>query len=530
MGIVVDYSKYVLGIDLGTSTSIVSVFTKGKSRVLKINGKEYMPSVVSFTDKDNKLVGEQAKKRAMLDPNNTITSIKRHMGDDGYKVNIYNEDYNPEQISAEILMSLVEAASNQPDFSPEGSIHDVVICVPANFTDNAKVATRKAAEIAGLNVLWLLEEPVAASIMYGFDSNKDQNVLVYDLGGGTFDVCVLNIKTKASGNQKDKYKVLAKEGIAQLGGDDFDRCLMEIINEDFKEKNNGIDLLDAEKDQGINRKKMREAHQKLKEGAEKAKIELSTKESTSVLIPNIIQTGEGEVLTLDIDITRDQFEASISGLIDKTADTVKLALDNAKLTMEDIDKVILVGGSSLVPLVKAKIKELFGVEPFSNFNPITIVSEGAAIFGASLSTVSPEEGEEKPKGGIVDNIVSHNLGIMTEGMAFSKLISKGTEIPEESSVIEEKEYATQRDDQTEVNILVFQSAEEISYVNEKDEEGQEKAICIGEFKLSNIPVAKRGNEKIKVKFEVNGQNLVRVTATAVSTGSMEEVELSVSRD
>ncbi|MFL0194061.1 Hsp70 family protein [Clostridium sp. WILCCON 0269] len=520
-GLEIKYSKYKLGIDLGTSTSVASIYINGKTRVLKINGKEYMPSVVSFMDKNTKLVGEEAKGRAVLDPVNTVSSIKRHMGEEGYKVSILEETYTPEQIASEILSKIVDAAYNQKDFEPEGSLYDAVICVPANFTDNAKIATKKAAEMAGLNVLSLLEEPVAAAIMYGFDSNKDQNVLVYDLGGGTFDVCVIKVQTKKNTMDRDKYKILSKEGIAQLGGDDFDRRIMEIINEDFKAKNNGIDLLDMEKDQGISKKKMKAAKQKLKEISENVKIELSFKNSTSVLFPNIIQTGEGELLHLDMEIAKDAFEQAISDLIDKTGETVKLALLNAKLTMEDIDKVILVGGSSLVPLVKSKIKEIFKVEPYSDFNPITIVAEGAAIFAASVGT--PDEGN-------IFNIVTHNLGIMTEGMGFSKIIEKGIEIPRKASVIKEKEYRTQKDEQTEVSIYVYQSSEDISFVNEKNSEGKEKAVFIGEFKLSNIPSAPKGSEKIVVKFEVNEENIVKVTATSVSTGSQEEITLNVVKE
>lgn len=520
-GLEIKYSKYKLGIDLGTSTSVVSVYENGKTRVLKINGKECMPSVVSFIDKNTKLIGEEAKGRAMLDPSNTVSSIKRHMGEEGYKLSIFEEPYSPEQIASEILSKLVDAAYEQKDFEPEGSLYDVVICVPANFTDNAKVATKKAAEMAGLNVLALLEEPVAAAIMYGFDSNKDQNVLVYDLGGGTFDVCVLKIQTKKNNADRDKYEILSKEGISKLGGDDFDRSIMEIINEDFKLKNKGIDLLDMEKDQGISKKKMKAAGQKLKEIAENVKIELSFKNSASVLFPNIIQTGEGELLHLDMEIARDTFEQAISHLVDKTYEIVKLALDNAKLSMEDIDKVILVGGSSLVPLVKNRIKEVFKVEPYSDFNPITIVAEGAAIFAASMGT--PGEGD-------VFNIVTHNLGIMTEGMEFSNIIEKGTEIPKKASVVREKEYKTQKDEQTEVIIYVYQSSEDIAFVNEKDDEGREKAVFIGEFKLSNIPPAPKGEQKITVKFEVNEENIIKVTATALGTDSKEEITLNVVKE
>lgn len=519
-GLEIKYSKYKLGIDLGTSTSVVSVYDNDKTRVLKVNGKECMPSVVSFIDKNTKLVGEEAKGRAMIDPSNTVSSIKRHMGEEGYKLSIFEEDYSPEQIASEILSKLVETAHEQKDFEPDGSLSDVVICVPANFTDNAKVATRKAAEMAGLNVLALLEEPVAAAIMYGADSNRDQNVLVYDLGGGTFDVCVLKVQTKKNSTDRDKYEILSKEGISKLGGDDFDRSIMEIITEDFKLKNKGIDLLDMEKDQGISKKKMKAAVQKLKEIAEGVKIELSFKNSASVLLPNIIQTEEGELLHLDMEITRDTFEQAISPLIDRTYETVKTALQSAKLSIDDIDKIILVGGSSLVPLVKNKIKEIFKVEPYSDFNPVTIVAEGAAIFAASMGT--PYEGD-------VFNIVTYNLGIMTEGMEFSNIIEKGTEIPKKGSVIREKEYKTQKDEQTEVIIYVYQSSEDIAFVNEKDDEGREKALFIGEFKLSNIPPAPKGKQKITVKFEVNEENIVKVTATVLGTDSKEEIILNVVR-
>ena len=266
---------------------------------------------------------------------------------------------------------------------------------------------------------------------------------------------------------------------------------------------------------------MKAAVQKLKEIAESVKIELSFKNSASVLFPNIIQTGEGELLHLDMEITRDTFEQAISPLIDKTYETVKTALQGAKLSIDDIDKVILVGGSSLVPLVKNKIKEIFKVEPYSDFNPVTIVAEGAAIFAASMGT--PREGD-------VFNIVTHNLGIMTEGMEFSNIIEKGTEIPKKASVIREKEYKTQKDAQTEVTIYVYQSSEDIAFVNEKDDEGRDKATFIGEFKLSNIPPAPKGAEKITVKFEVNEENIVKVTAAALGTGSQEEITLNVIKE
>lgn len=528
-GLMPGYSKSILGIDLGTSTSIVSVFQKGKSRVLQIDGKDYMPSVVSYVNKDTTLVGEQAKRRTIIDPKNTVTSIKRHMGEEGYFVDINGEKYTPEQISSDILGKIVDSISTDSSLIEEGPLRYAVICVPANFTENAKLATKAAAELAGLEVLALLEEPVAASIMYGFDSNRDQNILVYDLGGGTFDVCILKVKTKTEEKKtsKNSFHVLAKEGIAKLGGDDFDIKLMEFINENFREKNNGLDLLDLEKDQGISRKKMREAQQKLKEISENAKIELSSKEKVSIIAPNIIQTGEGEQLQLEIDITREQFEGAISPLLEKAGECVKLALDNAKLTVEDIDKIIMVGGSTLVPAVKKSIKDMFGIEPYSDYNPITIVSEGAAIYGLSLSSLTDDNNDI---GNEIINVVTHNLGIMTEGMRFSKIISKGAEIPDQGSVIEEKEYHTIRENQTDVVVSIFQSSQDIEFINEKDEEENDKAIFIGEFTISDIPPGPKGSENINIKFEINHENLLKVSATAVGGAKVEEIELNVKRD
>lgn len=529
MSVILSKSSYVIGIDLGTSTSMASVFTKGKSRLIKIEGNDYIPSVVSFLDKDTKLVGMQAKGRMMIDPANTVASIKRHMGEDGYKVKINDTEYTPEEISAEILRKIVEAIKAEENFEPLGEIANAVICIPANFTDNAKQATLKAAQMANLNVLYLLEEPVAAAIMYGFNTTKSQNILVYDLGGGTFDVCILNANTSENGNAS--YDILAKEGINQLGGDDFDQKLMEMINAKFLEENN-IDILDTTKDQGISKKKIKQAIQKLKEGAEKAKIELSENDTTNILIANIIQNEEGDLLSIDVEITKEEFNFAIDTLIYKTEETVRRALENAKLTVEDIDKIILVGGSTLVPRIKEKVKDIFGIEPYSNFNPRTIVSEGAAIFGATLSVPSDcvKNDEVKPEGDInISQIVTHNLGIMISGMRFSKLIEKGIEIPKEEVISQEKEYSTQSDDQTELNLLIYQCDEDVEFINEKNLDGNDKAICIGEFKLTNIPAKPKGEEKIVVKFEVNQENIVNVVATCVSNGSENNITLDVKR-
>ncbi|WML36899.1 Hsp70 family protein [Clostridium sp. OS1-26] len=529
MSEVLSKSSYVIGIDLGTSTSIASIFTKGKSRLIKIEGNDYIPSVVSFLDKDTKLVGVEAKGRMMIDPANTVASIKRHMGEDGYKVKINDIEYTPEEISAEILRKIVQAAKEQENFETLGEITNAVICIPANFTDNAKQATLKAAEMANLNVLYLLEEPVAAAIMYGFNITRSQKILVYDLGGGTFDVCILDANTNESGNAN--YDILAKEGINQLGGDDFDQKLMGIINDKFLKENN-IDILDTTKDQGISKKKIKQATQKLKEAAEKAKIELSENDTTNVLIPNIIQDEKGELLSVDVEITKEEFNTAIDQLINKTEEAVSRALENSKLTVEDIDKIILVGGSTLVPRIKEKVKDIFGIEPYSNFNPRTIVSEGAAIFGATLSVPSDcvKNDEVKPEGDInISQIVTHNLGIMISGMRFSKLIEKSTEIPKGKVISEEKEYSTQSDNQTELNLLIYQCDEDVEFINEKNMDGDDKAVCIGEFKLTNIPSKPKGEEKIIVKFEVNEENIVNVIATCISNGSENNVTLDVKR-
>lgn len=529
MSVILSKSSYVLGIDLGTSTTIASVFSKGKSRLIKIEGNDYIPSVISFLDNDTKLVGMQAKGRMMIDPQNTVASIKRHMGEEGYKVKINDKEYTPEEISAEILQKIVEATKEQENFETLGEIVNAVICIPANFTDNAKQATLKAAKIANLNVLYLLEEPVAAAIMYGFNSTKSQKILVYDLGGGTFDVCILDANTSEDGSAN--YDILAKEGINQLGGDDFDRKLMEIINTKFLKENN-IDILDTNKDQGISKKKLKQAMQKLKEGAEKAKLELSEDDITNVIILNIIQNEEGDLLSIDVEITKEEFYSAIDPLIHKTEEAVRCALENAKLTVEDIDKIILVGGSTLVPRIKERVKDIFGIEPYSNFNPRTIVSEGAAIFGATLSVPSDcvENNELKPEGDInISQIVTHNLGIMISGMRFSKLIEKGIEIPKGEVIREEKKYSTQSDNQTELTLLIYQCDEEIEFINEKSVEGKEKAICIGEFKLTNIPSKPKGEEKIVVKFEVNEENIVNVTAKCISNGSEKNITLDVKR-
>lgn len=472
----------VIGIDLGTSTSIASIFNNGKCKILDINGRDFMPSVVSFPKKDIKLVGMEAKNRIVIDPKNTVVSIKSRMGQNDYKVVLENGEYTPEEISAEILKKIVA--------SVEYECKDVVICIPANFNDNAKKATLKAAKLAGLNVLYLLEEPIAAAIRYGFDKKETQKILVYDLGGGTFDICILELGKKT--------KILSKEGIVHLGGDNFDFELMTIINEKALEQS-GIDIL-----RELNSK---EAIQKLKEASEKAKIELSSNEIANVIITNLVQREDEEIINIDIEVTRKEFNRSIESLLIKTDEVIKKALEGAKITKEAIDKIILVGGSTLVPRIKERVTEFFGKEPYSDFNPRTIVAEGAAIYGESLKEIK------------IDQIVTHNLGIMISGMRFSKIISKGTKIPSGEVVSEEKLYVTQYDNQSEFNIVVYQSEEEIEYVNEKTIDGYDKAVCIGEFKLSNIKKNLKGHEKVYVKFQIDEENIVSIKATSITSGS-----------
>lgn len=527
MAIILKNSPYILGIDLGTSNSAVSTFVRGSADVIPIDGQKSCPSVVSIREGGDIIVGRQARSRIMIDPDNTVASIKREMGTEWTKEfsNIPGKTYTPPDISAEILTKLMEGVQQSGTVDLRGTPKYAVICIPANFNDAQKNATKEAARLANLEVLYLLEEPVAAAIAYALDKERDQTILVYDLGGGTFDVSILNVDSSSEGPAQ--LKVLGKAGVPKLGGDDFDHAIMMIAAEKLKSES-GLDILDLKKDQGISIKALREAQQKLKDASESAKVELTDVTSTQITIPNIIKDESGNVFALDIELTRDQFNDSIRELIIQSKDAVQRALDEAKLKIEDISRIILVGGSTRVPLVKEMLAEMFGKEPYSDTDPDVVVARGAAIFGASLGvpTDKLDETEEifvedKPEGSIeVNNIVTHYLGIETVGGKFNCLLEKGLEIPSDSPLTVSKEFTTPRDNMGEINIRVYQSEIPSEYVGTND------VMNIGEFFLTGIPPKPRGQERITVTFAIDQQNTLKVTATSSSSSGDLEINRS----
>lgn len=514
-------SSYVLGIDLGTTNCAAGIYKTGKTEVININGTKTMPSVMSVLKDGDILVGSQAKARSLIAPESTVSSIKRYMATEWTKEfeEIPGKVFTPVDVSAEILLKLIDGVLQNETVNLGGTPKYAVICVPANFNDAQKKATQMAAELAGLETLSLLEEPIAAAYAYAIERERVQTVLVYDLGGGTFDVSILRVDSTGDANKQ--FKVLAKEGIQHLGGDDFDQKVMKRVAGEFAKTSN-IDIFDLDKDQGISTKKAREAQQKLLEAVIVAKHELSESTTTSIDIPNFIQDESGQPHHIDnFELTREQFDEEIRDLILQTKDSVEKALSNAKLEIEDIDRIILVGGSTKIPLVKEMLHEMFGKEPYSDTDPDTAIARGAAILGATMILPDPElerPVEDTPDFVIeIDNIVSHNLGIEVTGGKFSCLIPKDTEIPAEGPVTADKDYTTPHDNVTELAINVFQSSEDVEYVS------SDSAKCIGEFFLKGIPPKPRGEEIITVKFEIDSQNLLKVSAS--SSNSSGELEI-----
>lgn len=531
MGLVLKNSPYIMGIDLGTSTSSIALFHRGRAEVIEIEGQKTVPSVVCVQESGEFLVGEQAKYRMLIDQENTVGSIKREMGNTSYFkefTRLPQKRFSPADISAKILEKLRNGAQEASPFDYKGALQYSVICVPANFDDTKKNMTLEAARLAGLQVLYLLEEPVAAAIAYGFDRAREQTILVYDLGGGTFDVSILRVKTaspeasETENNWVGNFEVLAKEGVPRLGGDDFDARLMAIISERFKDQT-GLDILDLAKDQGLSKNTLKEAQQRLKESAEKAKKELSARESAEINIPNFIKDEKGQLHNIEYNVTRIEFEDAIRDLVLQSQEAVKKSMENAKLGIDDIDRIILVGGSSRVPLVKRMISDIFAKESYGDLDPDTVVATGAAIFGAWLGVPSdkldvteiPDDADRLAADIRLQNKVTHFLGIEIQGGRFSKLIDKGAELTDEAPVISaEKEYTTSRDEQTELRITVYQATEDVEYVRD------EGCVCIGEFFLTGIPKALRGRERITVRFEINQQNLLKVIASSKGTDTI----------
>ena len=472
----------IIGIDLGTTNSCVSVMEGGEPVVIpNAEGDRTTPSVVAFSKDGERLVGKIAKRQAVTNTDHTIMSIKRKMGT-AEKVKIDDDKFSPQEISAMILQKLkADAEAYLGD-----TVSQAVITVPAYFNDSQRQATKDAGKIAGLEVLRIINEPTAAALAFGMDKEQDEKIMIYDLGGGTFDVSILDIGDGV-------FEVLATNGNTHLGGDDFDQKLIDYMVAEFK-KENGIDL---------STDKM--AMQRLKEAAENAKIALSQTQATEINLPFITADSNGPK-HLNMNITRAKFEELIKDLVEATRVPVENALKDAKVKAEDLSKVLLVGGSTRVPLVQQMVKEITGKEPDKGINPDECVSIGAAIQGGVLA------GDVKEL--VLLDVTPLSLGIETYGGVFTKLIERNTTIPTKKSQI----FSTAADGQTSVEVHVLQGEREMAADNK----------TLGRFQLSGIAPAPRGVPQIEVSFDIDANGIVHVSAKDMATGNQQQVSITAS--
>ena len=471
----------IIGIDLGTTNSCVSVMEGGKPVVIvNADGNRTTPSVVGFSKTGERLVGDVAKRQAVTNHERTVISIKRHMGTD-YKVNIDDKAFSPQEISAIILQKLkADAEAHLGE-----SVTEAVITVPAYFTDSQRQATKDAGRIAGLDVKRIINEPTAAALAYGLDNEHEQKIMVYDLGGGTFDVSVIDIGDGV-------IEVLATSGDNHLGGDDFDQKIIDFLVEEFK-KQEGIDLSTD-----------KVAMQRLKEAAETAKKELSQKTSANVLIPFICSGGQ----SLDVTITRAKFDELTADLVERTMGPVRTALNDAGLNASELDKVLLVGGSTRIPAVQDAVKRITGKEPFKGINPDECVAVGAAIQGGKLS------GEAGSGDILLLDVTPLTLGIETMGGVATPVIPKNTTIPTKKSQV----FSTAADNQPAVDIHVVQGERPMANDNK----------TLGNFKLDGIMPAPRGVPQIEVTFDIDANGIVKVSAKDLGTGKEQHITITAS--
>lgn len=469
-----------VGIDLGTTNSVVSILEAGEPTVIaNAEGARTTPSIVAFSKSGERLVGAPAKRQGVLNPDRTYASIKRHMGTD-YRTEIDGVSYTPEQISAMVLQKL---KSDAEAYLGE-SVTKAVITVPAYFNDAQRTATKNAGEIAGLEVLRIINEPTAAALAYGMDKKTNETILVYDLGGGTFDVSILEVGDGV-------FEVKSTSGDTNLGGDDFDQAVLNYLADEFQ------------KDSGINLRKDKQAMQRLREASEKAKIELSSSLTTNVNLPFITADAEGPK-HLDVNLSRAKFDDLTSTLVAKTKVAVNQALKDAKLNASDIDEIILVGGSTRIPAVQELVKSLTGKEPNRSVNPDEVVAIGAAVQGGILG------GEVKDV--VLLDVTPLSLGIETMGGVMTKLIERNTTIPTRK----EETFSTASDGQTTVHVKVCQGEREIASHNKQ----------LGDFELLGLPPAPRGVPKIKVTFDIDANGILSVSAKDEGTGKEQKITVT----